>query len=368
MSSQPDSQPDSQAGSHTKLPTGSSGNPVVASTENSSGDATPVRVGLIGLDRSGLFHAERLSLRAEIEVVAACDLSSGGSRRLFGARGGDRRVYSRVEDLLARSDFGTVLIAGPIEQRAECGVRALEAGKDVALDSPPTSNGGQMQQLLAAARRTGRRLSILPTRRDGADFRTVFQIVRDVRLGHVYSARLLSWGKAVPDAFADRKSDVRTPEAEPDAFTFFAYHYVDQLVQLIGGRPRSVFSRILVPSATEPASTAFTLAIAFEPPIDALIDVNLASGAVLQTGWMLAGDRGGYSGGRIYLQDPSGEVCDAPVSQSGLPEIDVYAELVTSARGEPGPTASACEAEVVMRVIDAARESSRTGQCVSIEP
>ena len=99
---------------------------------------------------------------------------------------------------------------------------------------------------------------------------------------------------------------------EVDPFAFFAYQYVDQLLQLFGARPQSVFGRILPPSTNEPAVTAFTLAIGFEPGIDALIDVNLESGAVLQTGWMLAGARGSYGGGRIYLPEASGEISDAP--------------------------------------------------------
>jgi predicted dehydrogenase len=236
----------------------------------------------------------------------------------------------------------------------------------VALDPPPCANAGEMRHLLAVARRTGQRLWILPTRRVGTDFRTALQIVRGDQLGRIDSARLISWGKAVPHAAGTAATGDRSADREP--FAVFAYQYVDQLLQLIGGRPRSVFGRILAPGPSEAASTVFTLAIAFEPGVDALIDVNLQSGAVLQTGWMLAGARGGYSGGRIYLRESTGEISDASVSQSDRPDVDVYGELVASARSEPGPMASASDAEIVMRVIDAARESSRSGQSVSIEP
>jgi predicted dehydrogenase len=225
-----------------------------------------------------------------------------------------------------------------------------------------------MRELLAVARRTGRHLSILPTRRGGAEFRTALRIVRGDQLGPLYSARLLSWGKSVPQATSGSVSGSRTAQAEVDPFAFFAYQYVDQALQLFPGRPRSVFSRILCPSTSDPAVTVFMLAIAFGPAIDALIDVNLESGAVLQTGWMLAGARGGYSGGRIYLHDESGEICDAPVPQTDLPEIDLYGELVAFARGDSGHAASGEDAEIVMRVIDAARESSQTGQTVSLDP
>jgi hypothetical protein len=67
------------------------------------------------------------------------------------------------------------------------------------------------------------------------------------------------------------------------------------------------------------------------------------------------------------LQEASGEISDAPVSEHHPPEIDIYSEFLASADGELGPTTSARDAEVVMRVLDAARESSHTGQTVSLE-
>jgi predicted dehydrogenase len=356
----------SQAGSRT----GSSADPTghQVATSRSSETEAPVRVGLIGLDRSGQFHAELLSLRSGLEVVAACDPSNGQPRRLPGPRGADRPGYSRVDEFLAGTDFDRVLIAGPIERRADWAVQALEAGKHVAIDPPPCSNAGQMQNLLAAAHRMTRRLSILPTRRDGAEFQAALQMVGGSQLGPINSARLLSWGKAVPCAVADSALGNRTSDCEVDLFAIFAYQYVDQLLQLIREPPCRVLGRILGRSPGDPAATAFTLAIAFAPGIDGLIDVNLASGAVLQTGWMLAGARGGFSGGRIYLQEPSGEISDAPVSNNNLPEVDVYREFVAAGADEVEPTVSARDAEMVMRVLDAARESSRSGQTVALEP
>ncbi len=162
--------------------------------------------------------------------------------------------------------------------------------------------------------------------------------------------------------------------AEVDLFAHFAYQYVDQLLQLLGRHPQSVFARILPTQAASNSiastSITFTLAIAFDADVDsvadALIDVNLASGAVLQTGWMLAGASGGYSGGRIYLQEESGEISDEPVPPNDRPATDVYAELIASARGESLATSSVDDAETVMRVLDAARESSRLGQSVPL--
>jgi predicted dehydrogenase len=341
--------------------------PAALETGRLSGVGTRVRVGLIGLDRAGEFHAEQLSLRPEFEIMAGCEPTGNGPRRLPGPCATDRPVYSRIEDLLAGGDLVTVLIAGPTEHRAEWALRALEARIHVALDPPPCANAAEMRELRAAASRSGRCLWILPTRRRGTEFQTALQIARGQQLGSLYSARLLSWGRAVPHTTRGSRPSMRAAEPEVDAFDFFAYQYVDQLLQLIRRPSRSVFARIAFPSTNDLAATAFTLAIGFERGINALIDVNLASGALLHTSWVLAGDQGGYSAGRIYLHDSSGEISDAPVSQTDLPALDVYGELLAAAPGETSTTASAADAETVMRVIDAARESAQSGQSVGLD-
>jgi predicted dehydrogenase len=311
-----------------------------------------------------------LSLRPEVEIIAACDPTGEGSR-LPGPRGLDRPVDSHLQDLLTRREIDTVLVSGPTEFLAEWALQALTAKKHVALDVPPCGNAAEMRELIAAARRAGRGLSVLPVRRVGTDFRTARAIVEREKLGPLYSARLISWGRAVPHGSSGSTSRHGSLKCEADLFAFFAYQYVDQLLQLIRQAPRSVFARILPQfenrqSSNDREATAFVLVITFGPAVDALIDVNLDCGAVLQTGWMLAGGRGGYGSGRISIRETSGEICDAPVSQTDLPEIDVYGELIGVARGDREPGVSAAEAEIVLRVLDAARESSRTGQPVAI--
>jgi predicted dehydrogenase len=364
---------DSHTGSHT----GSHADPQTATPAEApavssvpAADGPPrVRLAILGLDRSGQFHAERLSLRPEFEIVAVCDPSDAPMRRLPGLPEHDRPVSLRLEDLWARPDVDTVLIAGPAKCRAAWAVQALAAGKHVCLDAPPCENGEQMRAVLAAARSSGKRVAVLSTRRSATEFRMALEIVQSERLGEIYSARLLSWGRAVPvDMSAGGPSPGDSADAEPDVdlFAIFAWQYVGQLLRLVTSRPRSVFARILPPSRSE-ALTAFTLSIAFEPGVDALIDVNLVSGAALHTGWMLAGARGGYAAGRIYLHDESGEICDAPVSPTDLREIDPYGDLLARPDENTGPGPSANAAERVLRVIDAARESSRSGQSVPLD-
>ena len=79
-------------------------------------------------------------------------------------------VLSQVGDLLGRSDVDWVLITAPLPERARLALRALEAGKNVALESPPCVDARQLQAMTEAASDARRLLAVLPTRREAVDF------------------------------------------------------------------------------------------------------------------------------------------------------------------------------------------------------
>jgi predicted dehydrogenase len=324
----------------------------------------PVRIGLIGLGPTGAYHLERISLRNDLRLVTACETRAdeGRSHPLF------HDLASSATDLLARNDLDFVLVAVPQNMRCDLVLRALEAGKNVAVDGPPCLDGGEARSLLSASRRTGRSVCVLPSRRDGFDFRAAWHMVRSGRLGRIEAARIVSWAKAVPlDAseLVDDEGSPTTPAGE-GAFTFFAYQYVDQMLQLVARPAKAVFARISSLPTTDSTAAAFFMAIAFRGGGDGLIDVNLHSGAALQTGWTLAGTTGAYCQQRIHVIEPSGEVCDVPLGPSDVPQADLYSELIEPPRSETDGLLSIEEATKVMEILDAARGSSGTGQVVEI--
>jgi predicted dehydrogenase len=324
---------------------------------------SPVRIGLVGLGPSGAYHLERLGFRDDLQVVVACDEHAEPAR----LRPRSPNVLSQVGDLLGRSDVDWVLIAAPLAERAKLALRAIEAGKNVAIESPPCVEALQLQAMISAARDARRSLTVLPTRREAVDFRAARQTTFAGTLGSIEAARIVSWAKAVPSDVANLSISHGVPETAPGegVFSFFAYQFVDQLLQLVRQQPKSIFARIHHPPQTDPTATAFFVSVAFTN-CDALIDVNLHAGAALQTGWMLAGSRGSYCQQRYYLTEPSGEVCDTPIASAEVALLDLYAELLHAARANSPQHDSATEAMLVMQIIDAARRSARIGQLVEL--
>jgi predicted dehydrogenase len=315
--------------------------------------ALPVRIGLIGLGRAAVYHLERIGLRDDIRIIGACDPDP--RRANHGAPFcGD--VMLRIDEFLRRDDFDWVLLADPSPAPMQTIFDALAAGKNVAIPAPMRGDSIMAQQLITAAEACGKKLCVLATHREGLDFRAAVEVTRDGQLGTIRSARLLSWGTAIPDDDASEDSE--------RSFVTFAGHYLDELLQLVHEIPESMFARIQ-PGGSTRCDVAFTLSILFQGGSEAVIDVNLQSSVAMHTGWILSGTKGGYQNQRIYIPDPSGEVCDAPVCLLPGSAPDTYTPLLQGRGGEDA-FRSAREAARVMQLIDVARESSRSGQPVRL--
>lgn len=103
---------------------------------------------LVGLERASAAHA-----------VAGCDLST---EKLDAARAARPQLYytTSYAEMLARPDVEIVAIYTPDAHHGEHVVAAFEAGKHVICTKPLVNSVADARNVLAAARRTGRRLLV----------------------------------------------------------------------------------------------------------------------------------------------------------------------------------------------------------------
>lgn len=118
-----------------------------------------MKVGLVGYGAWGKFHARALARHPELELAAiSChsEKTAEVARRDFSAAS----VFTDYRDLLQRQDIELVDIVLPIYLHAEVGVAALEAGKNVILEKPMARTVEECDDLVEAAKRNGRLLTI----------------------------------------------------------------------------------------------------------------------------------------------------------------------------------------------------------------
>jgi myo-inositol 2-dehydrogenase / D-chiro-inositol 1-dehydrogenase len=115
--------------------------------------------GLIGYGAWGRHHAMAIAQApgATLRAIACrTERSAAAARRDFP----EVPVHLDYHELLARADLDAIDVVVPNHLHAEIGIAALEQGKDVLLEKPMAATREDCDRLIAAARRSGRVLSI----------------------------------------------------------------------------------------------------------------------------------------------------------------------------------------------------------------
>src|SRR5205814_6481806 len=175
----------------------------------------------------------------------------------------------------------------PPAQHAELAISALAAGKHVAVETPVGINLAEADAIRAASGRTGRTVSVLQTRRWDDDFRTAREMLAGGILGRPRAIKFINWHYN-PARSADWREDAVTGGG---VLWEFGIHCFDQLLQLAGRSPESVFAR-MYPTPAARADDAFLAIVNFAEGLVAHIEVDRLAPVPLQTGWTIVGERG----------------------------------------------------------------------------
>jgi predicted dehydrogenase len=114
-----------------------------------------LRVGFLGAGRISDLQCLGYLDHPRAEVAAVCDLDEGVARGRAAAWGA-RRSYVDPAELFADPDVDAIEILTPHHLHAEHAIAALEAGKHVSLQKPPTRTLAELDRVAEAARRSGR--------------------------------------------------------------------------------------------------------------------------------------------------------------------------------------------------------------------
>jgi predicted dehydrogenase len=188
----------------------------------------PVRVGVIGLGRSGWdIHVRHLSkLPQHYQIVAVAD--PDGQRRQEAVQTLSCRAYAAVPEMLRDQDVEFVVVASPSYLHAAHTVMALEAGKAVVSEKPMAGNLADADSMIAAAARTGKLLTLFQNRRYDPGYLKVKEVVASGKLGRIIEIKMTAqsfgrrWDWQTINAFAGgilRNNGV---------------HFLDQALQLMG--------------------------------------------------------------------------------------------------------------------------------------
>ena len=161
-----------------------------------------VKVGIIGC--GGIAngkHMPALSRLDNVEMVAFCDIveeRATDAAEKFGVSGA--RVYTDYTEMLKKEgEMEVVHVLTPNRTHSPITVAALESGRHVMCEKPMAKDVEGARAMVAAAKKTGKKLTIGYQSRSRADSLYLKQLINDGELGDIYYARAIALRRrAVP--------------------------------------------------------------------------------------------------------------------------------------------------------------------------
>lgn len=354
----------------------------------SSPGTAPLRVALVGYGPAGsFFHAPLIAATPGLVL----DTIVTGNR--------ERRALARTEhpgvsfagtadELWARSgDWDLVVLASPNRTHVPLATAALLAGLPVVVDKPLSATAAEARELAALAEDRELLLTVFHNRRWDSDFRTLRALLERRELGEVqrFESRFERW-RPQPKGGWRESGD----PAEIGGLLYdFGSHLVDQALTLFGPA-RLVYAEADVRRPGAAADDDDFIALTHVSGVRSHLWMS-ATTARLGPRFRVLGSTGGYvtygldpqeaalreglrpGGGAAWGAEPESawgtvgtdeNVRPVPSLPGDYPAF--YAAVVTALREGAPPPVTALEAAAAIEVIEAARESARTGRTVPL--
>ncbi|MDR1331414.1 MAG: Gfo/Idh/MocA family oxidoreductase [Tannerella sp.] len=195
-----------------------------------------IKTGIASYGLSGqVFHAPFISIHPQFDLAAIAERS----RDLARARYPQARIVRSFNELLAMDELELIVVNTPDDTHYEYARLALEAGKHVIVEKPFTNTTAEGETLIALAERQGRMLCVYQNRRWDADFLTVKEVLASGRIGRPVEFE---------SVFARYRSHIQpgTWKEQSGGMTCnLGSHLIDQSLQLFGV-PEYVYADIAV--------------------------------------------------------------------------------------------------------------------------
>lgn len=340
-----------------------------------------IGVGLASYGMSGkVFHAPLLSVNPGFRIISILERTNSFSRERYP----EAKIVRNYQELLKDKSIALIVVNTPDRLHYTMAREALEAGKHVVLEKPFVLDSSEGDELLRLADKHKRLLSVFQNRRWDGDFLTVREILDKGLLG-----RLVEY-----EAHFDRYRNfiqANTWKEEPSSGTGTLFnlgsHLIDQALVLFG-KPEHINADIRIQRTDGKIDDAFTLWLGY-PDVKVTLK---ASYLVKEPGprYLLHGTEGSFLKHGI---DPQEEALKNGEQPGGTDwgvenpedwgrlntEIDkyngpyktlpgnynaYYENIYEVLCGKAKPAVSASQANLVVKVIEAARESNHSGSRV----
>ncbi|KAK3308322.1 uncharacterized protein B0T15DRAFT_105166 [Chaetomium strumarium] len=367
-------------------------------------------VGIVGYGLSAkVFHIPFIALTPSLKLhsIVQRSPSPGSNSAPEDHPSPAVKHHTSLEPLLADADVHVVVLCTPPNTHYGFARAALEAGKHVLVEKPFVPTSAEADALAALARERGRVLCVYQNRRWDSDFLTVRRLMEEGVLGRVVEFEThFDRLRPNPPAAASLtwKASMGMDQGGGPLYDL-GTHLLDQVFVLFG-MPSAVYGKFvrqregrLVKGSSDDEPDSVTAVLSYaDTGLVVQVRIGVVSVETRQMRFWVRGSKGSYhktgldpqedqlrAGGkatdaRFGREDEEkyGFVCllrdDGTVERKVCPTVEpetyvkfyeLFAKAVESGKEEDVPV-PATQAAQVLRIIEAVRESAKTGREVSL--
>ena len=342
---------------------------------------------IIGFGGMGSHHYHKLLKDQEMVCTGVWDIKA--ERREYAESQG-LYAYGSLEELLADESIELVLIATPNDVHHPIALQALAAGKHVICEKPVTLNTQLLTEMLEAADKAGKLLTVHQNRRWDRGYRIVRQVMGEGILGDVY--RIESRVHGAHGIPGDWRQD---PKQGGGMVYDWGIHLLDQVVDMFpDAKIKTVYATLNNVTNTE-TDDGFFIDLLLDNGIHYTVEVGTSHFITLPR-WLVLGQNGtlmldnwGLVGRTVCAHGEDDKDVVPVVTAAGLtktmaprredtiktldiPDIwpdlgEYYRNITACLEGRETPIVIPAQMLRVMRLVDTVFEAARVGQVLPFE-
>lgn len=345
-----------------------------------------MKLGIVGFGFMGHCDADMMATFDEIDLVAVADTNL---EQLKDAPEGVE-TYSSIDEMLEKADINVVMVSTPNPSHPEMVKKAAAAKKHVICEKPAAMSVAEYDEMVAACKENGVLFTVHQQRRWDTDYRIMKKVYDKDMVGDMYVIKSQLYG------FNGNMHDWHVfPEMGGGMLYDWGVHLIDQILYMVKSDIISLYADVQN-VINEKVDDYFNIILKFANGVTAEIELGTYY-LTPKRGWFIGGNKGsaiidGFGGeGKIVrtahlLENVPGKItmtAAGPTRSFGpaapgllleepLPEVNVshrmyFEQFLKAFHGEEEVMVKPEEVRRVLCVMDAVRESARTGKAIEFE-
>lgn len=306
------------------------------------------------------------------KLLGVCDVTP--ARREAARADGVERLYASLGALLKDDDIDAVAICTPSHSHVSIGTRVAKAGKHIITEKPAARTVAEWKKMIAVAKRCGVLLTVFHNRRWDPDFMVARDVVRKKMVGEVIAveARWQGYGSASGFGTKDYNQVWREQKRYGGGTLLdLGVHMLDQIHHITDARPDSVFASVRGGVWSKDCDDYASGMVRFDNGLVAFVEASAITKIKLPR-YRILGTKG------MAVLNAEKKRMELYIGKADKPKKTIsvdfprqwempYKSLVSAIRGRRAAPAVTPESVITTtQLIDAYRESSRTGRSVAI--